>query len=448
MNSNIVAIVGRPNVGKSTLFNRLAKKRSAIVDYTEGVTRDRKYEEVEWLGKTFTLVDTGGIIIDTDDKIDKMVRYQAEIAIEEADLILFLVDARVGTTDVDIKIANILRKRQNDVMLIANKSDNEKIELEVYDFLQLGFGDAFPVAAAGGRNTGKLLDEVMNRIKPIPVSDDVEDTIKVAIVGKPNVGKSSIVNRLIGEDTAIVSEIPGTTRDSIDSVIRYKKQKITFIDTAGLRRKSKIKYGLEYFSSIRSIHSVKRSDIVILVIDSYEGITNQDQKIADLCARYYRPIIIVYNKWDLIKKDNSTTIQFEKKAREILRFVDYSPIMFVSALTNQRIHKILEMILTIDKESKNRISTSKLNKFLEKVIRKFPPSHSSGKHVKIYYCTQQAVKPPHFIFFMNNAEYMTKRYKRYLHNQLREYFKFTGVTIKLSFRSRKGEGEEDVVFDS
>jgi len=439
MKKSVVAIVGRPNVGKSTLFNRICRKRRAIVDFEEGVTRDRKYEEAEWSGNTFILVDTGGIIPKAVDKIDKAVKFQAEVAIEESDLILFLVDAKVGTTDMDMEVAKILSEHREKVMLVANKVDNEKYEMEVYDFLKLGFGDAFPIAANQGRNTGNFLDELIKKIIKVPVNEEEDGSIKIAIVGKPNVGKSSLINRIMGEQTTIVTDVPGTTRDSIDLHLNYHQTKMTFIDTAGLRKKKRIQYGVEYFSNMRTIESINRADLVLLVLDAMEEISNQDQKIASYAARNYKEIIILVNKWDLIKKDNSSVGEFVSNVKRILPFTQFAPIIFISALTGQRIQKIMNIILEVEAESKKRIPTSELNKFLEKVTAKFPPTHSSGKHTKIFYCTQVKVHPPTFIFFCNNPKLVTEHYRRYLRNQIREYFKFEGTSIKTLFRKRDKE---------
>ncbi|MDO9577797.1 MAG: ribosome biogenesis GTPase Der [Candidatus Cloacimonadales bacterium] len=441
MKKSVVAIVGRPNVGKSTLFNRICRKRSAIVDFEEGVTRDRKYEEAEWSGHHFIVVDTGGIIPKATNSIDKAVKFQAEIAIEESDFILFVVDAKTGTTDTDIKIARTLSPHRQKVMLIANKVDNEKDELEIYDFLQLGFGDAFPLAAVHGRNIGNFLDELISCIETSETSERVDDSINVAIVGKPNVGKSSLVNKLSGQDLNIVTEIPGTTRDSIDTHFKHFNTKITFIDTAGLRRKKSIKYGVEYFSTMRTIESINRADVVLLIMDAEQPISNQDQKIVSYAARNFKDIIIVYNKWDLIEKDNATVGEFVKDIRHQLKFVEFAPIVFVSALTGLRVRKILDLILEVFEESQKRISTAELNKFLEKTLSKFPPTHSSGKHTKIFFCTQVKSHPPTFVFFCNDPKLITTHYKRFLNNQLREAYKFTGASIKTFFRGRDSNDE-------
>jgi len=439
MRKYIVSIVGRPNVGKSTLFNRLCRKRSAIVDFEAGITRDRKYEDVEWNGKIFKLVDTGGIVFNSTETIDKMVQHQVMLAIEESDLILFMVDAQTGTTDIDKEIAKILYPHKDKVMLVANKADNEKYEWEVYDFLQLGFGDAIPISASQGRNTGDFLDAVIELIpgtQSIFQLDEKSSATRIAVVGKPNVGKSSIVNLLLGNPKLIVTEIPGTTRDSIDSPFRYHNKDYILIDTAGLRRKTRVNYGVEYFSTLRTIESIDRCDIVVLVLTADEEISVQDMKIASYAKRKMKEIMVVYNKWDLIEKETNTINKYLKELHFQMPFLQFAPVLFISAKTTQRIHKIMETVAKIEEESEKRISTSELNRFMETVIMHRPPTHPSGKHIKIYYITQAAVKPPTFIFFCNTPSLITENYRRYLHNQLREMFKFEGVSIKLIFKGR------------
>ncbi len=447
MLKKIVAIVGRPNVGKSTLFNRLCRKRKAIVDPESGITRDRKYEEVTWDDHVFVIVDTGGIIPYSDDSIDKQVRFQAELSIEEADFILFVVDAHTGATDIDIEIARILSAHRDKVMLVANKADNEKFELEVYDFLQLGFNDAFPISASHGRNVGNFLDELIKRMKPGKRSEVKQETdenqINIAIVGKPNVGKSSIINRLIGEDTVIVSDVPGTTRDSIDSTLNYFGKKLVLIDTAGLRRKTRIKKGVEYFSSMRTIESINRADIVLLILDASTEISHQDKKIASYAHRNYKDVLVVFNKWDLVEKDSNTVNKFSKEFARELPFLEHAPIVFSSALTGQRIRKLLEMILEVFSHSSQRIPTSKLNQFLKSAIAKYPPSHPTGKQIKFYYCTQVMVHPPTIVFFVNNAKMVSEQYRRYLHNRLREEFDFSGAAIRMFVRGKDHISERD-----
>jgi len=437
--------VGRPNVGKSTLFNRLCRKRSAIVDFEAGITRDRKYEDVEWNGKIFKLVDTGGIVFNSTETIDKMVRHQVMLAIEESDLIIFMVDAQTGTTDIDKEIAKILYPHKDNVMLIANKADNEKYEWEVYDFLQLGFGDAIPVSASQGRNTGDFLDAVIERISGTQSTlqtDAKSSATSIAVVGKPNVGKSSIVNLLLGNPKLIVTDIPGTTRDAIDSPFRYHNKDYVLIDTAGLRKKTRINYGVEYFSTLRTIEAIDRADIVILVLTAEEELSVQDIKIASYAKRRMKEIMVVYNKWDLVEKETNTINKYLKELYFQMPFLQFAPVLFISAKTSQRIHRIMETVAKIEEESEKRISTSELNRFMETVIMHRPPTHPSGRHIKIFYITQAAVKPPTFIFFCNTPALITENYRRYLHNQLREMFKFEGVSIKLIFKGRKKEEDK------
>lgn len=446
MRKYIVSILGRPNVGKSTLFNRLCRKRVAIVDFEAGVTRDRKYEDVEWGGKVFKIVDTGGIIYNSDEAMDKMIIHQALLAVEESDVIIFMVDAQVGTTDLDQAIAKILFPHRDKVLLVANKADSEKHEWEVYDFLQLGFGDAFPISASHGRNTGDFLDELIKMMPDtLDINYDAQEnkTTRIAVVGKPNVGKSSIINALLGDEKLIVTDIPGTTRDSIDTVFRYHGKEYILVDTAGLRRKTKVTYGVEYFSVMRTIEAVDRSDIVILVLAADEPISTQDLKIASYAQRKTKDLLIVYNKWDLVGKDTGTTKEFITDLHEEMSFVQFAPVIFISAKTHQRIHKLMESVAQIEEESKKRIPTSELNRFMETVIGRRPPTHPTGKHVKIFYITQVAVSPPIFIFFCNVPGLITDNYRKFLNNQLREVFKFTGVAIKLIFKGRDKEEGED-----
>lgn len=445
MRKQIVCIVGRPNVGKSTLFNRLCRKRSAIVDFEAGITRDRKYEEVEDGGKVFILVDTGGIVFDSDIPMDKIILNQALLAIEESDLILFMVDAQTGTTDLDMAIARILFPHRDKVLLAANKADNEKYEWEIFDFLQLGFGDAFPISASQGRNTSLLVEEIL---KMIPDTADIDyDKLddpftRIAVVGKPNVGKSSIVNLLIGEDKQIVTETPGTTRDSIDTFFRYHGKEYILVDTAGLRRKTKVSYGVEYFSTMRSIESVDRSDMVVLVIAADEPISQQDVKIASYAKRRMKEIMVVFNKWDLVDKDTHTTGRYLADLHREMPFLQFAPVQFISAKTHQRINRIMETLVKIEIEAQRRIPTSELNRFMETVIGRRPPTHPKGKHVKIYYLTQASIKPPTFVFFCNQANLITENYRRFLHNQIREVFAFEGVSIRLVFKGKKDPGFE------
>jgi len=408
------------------------------VDFEPGVTRDRKYEDVDWNGKVFKIVDTGGIVFDSRESIDKMIKHQALLAIEESDLILFMVDAKTGTTDVDMQIARILYPHRDKVMLVANKTDNEKDEFELYDFLQLGFGDALPIAAGGGRNIGQFLDEVLNLIPE--TADDVEEEgdkiTRIAVVGRPNVGKSSLINRLIGKDKMIVTEVAGTTRDTIDTHFRYDNKDYILVDTAGIRRKTRVNYGVEYFSVMRAIDAIDRADIVIVVLAADEKVADQDLKIAAYAKRKMKEIIIAYNKWDLPAKDNSTTGKFISELHREMPFLQYAPVLFISAKTGQRISKVMETVKLVEEESNKRIGTSDLNKFMESVVEHRPPTHPSGKHVRIYYITQAAVNPPTFVFFCNQPSLITENYRKYIHNQLREMFSFTGASLRLIFKGR------------
>jgi GTP-binding protein len=426
-------------VGKSTLFNRLCRKRVAIVDPEAGITRDRKYEDVEWNGKVFKLVDTGGIVFDSGEAMDKMIRHQAILAIDESDLIIFMVDAQTGSTDIDREIARILYPHRDKVMLVANKTDSEKFEWELYDFLQLGYGDPFPISASHGRNTGNFLDELL---KLMPDTKDAADEpaderIKIAVVGKPNVGKSSIVNLLLGQEKQIVTDVPGTTRDAIDSVFRYHGNEYILIDTAGLRRKTKVNYGVEYYSVMRTIEAVDRSDVVVIVLAADEPLSAQDVKIASYAKRRLKEVMVVFNKWDLVEKDSGSTGRFIANLHEEMPFLQYAPVLFISAKTSQRINRVMEMVVKIEEESKKRISTSELNRFMEQVVERRPPTHKTGKHVKIHYVTQAAVKPPTFVFFCNQPALVSENYRRYLQNQIRDMFSFEGVSIKLIFKGKK-----------
>ncbi|MCK9308738.1 MAG: ribosome biogenesis GTPase Der [Candidatus Cloacimonetes bacterium] len=445
MRKYIVSIVGRPNVGKSTLFNRLCRKRMAIVDFEAGITRDRKYEDVEWNGKVFKLVDTGGIIYDSTETMDKMIQHQAILAIDESDLIIFMVDAQTGTTDLDKAIAKILFPHRSKVMLVANKADSEKFEWEVYDFLQLGFSDAFPISASHGRNTGNFLDELLSLMPDTQeaYAEEKPTTTRIAVVGKPNVGKSSIVNLLLGDEKQIVTDIPGTTRDSIDTPFRYHGKEYVLIDTAGLRRKTKVNYGVEYFSSMRTIDAVDRCDIVVLVLTADEELSTQDIKIASYANRRMKEVMVVYNKWDLVDKSTGTTMEYTKELHYQMPFLQFAPVLFISAKTSQRINKIMETVLVIEEESQKRIPTGELNRFMETVVEHRPPTHPSGKHIRIYYLTQAAVKPPTFIFFCNTPNLITENYRRFIHNQIREMFKFEGVSIRLIFKGRKKDEDDE-----
>lgn len=434
----IVAIVGRPNVGKSTLFNRIAGERISIVEDTPGVTRDRIYADAEWLDHHFTLIDTGGLEPDSDDMMLKHMYSQAEIAISSADVILFVVDVRTGMTDMDMQVANILRKADKPVVLAVNKVDDlAKYGMQVYEFYSLGLGDPFGVSGGQMIGLGDLLDEVVKHF-PADKDDSAEDdSIKVAIIGKPNVGKSSLVNRILGENRVIVSDVAGTTRDAIDSEYELNGQKYVFIDTAGMRRKAKIKESIEKYSIIRAVAAVERADVCILMINAVEGITEQDTKVAGIAHEAGKAVIIAVNKWDLIEKDNHTMNKFLKDIDTEFKYLSYAPRIFISAATGQRVTKLFELITMVSENNSRRIATGMLNDVLIEAMAMNQPPAEKGKQIRIYYMTQVSVKPPTFVLFVNDTELLHFSYKRYLENQLRDAFGFVGTPIHFIARNRK-----------
>ena len=434
----IVAIVGRPNVGKSTLFNRIAGERISIVEDTPGVTRDRIYADAEWLDHHFTLIDTGGLEPDSDDMMLKHMYSQAEIAISSADVILFVVDVRTGMTDMDMQVANILRKADKPVVLAVNKVDDlAKYGMQVYEFYSLGLGDPFGVSGGQMIGLGDLLDEVVKHF-PADKDDSAEDdAIKVAIIGKPNVGKSSLVNRILGENRVIVSDVAGTTRDAIDSEYELNGQKYVFIDTAGMRRKAKIKESIEKYSIIRAVAAVERADVCILMINAVEGITEQDTKVAGIAHEAGKAVIIAVNKWDLIEKDNHTMNKFLKDIDTEFKYLSYAPRIFISAATGQRVTKLFELITMVSEKNSRRIATGMLNDVLIEAMAMNQPPAEKGKQLRIYYMTQVSVKPPTFVLFVNDTELLHFSYKRYLENQLRDAFGFVGTPIHFIARNRK-----------
>ena len=434
----IVAIVGRPNVGKSTLFNRIAGERISIVEDTPGVTRDRIYADAEWLDHHFTLIDTGGLEPDSDDMMLKHMYSQAEIAISSADVILFVVDVRTGMTDMDMQVANILRKADKPVVLAVNKVDDlAKYGMQVYEFYSLGLGDPFGVSGGQMIGLGDLLDEVVKHF-PADKDDSAEDdSIKVAIIGKPNVGKSSLVNRILGENRVIVSDVAGTTRDAIDSEYELNGQKYVFIDTAGMRRKAKIKESIEKYSIIRAVPAVERADVCILMINAVEGITEQDTKVAGIAHEAGKAVIIAVNKWDLIEKDNHTMNKFLKDIDTEFKYLSYAPRIFISAATGQRVTKLFELITMVSENNSRRIATGMLNDVLIEAMAMNQPPAEKGKQLRIYYMTQVSVKPPTFVLFVNDTELLHFSYKRYLENQLRDAFGFVGTPIHFIARNRK-----------
>lgn len=438
MSKPIVAIVGRPNVGKSTLFNVLAGQKISIVKDTPGVTRDRIYADVNWLNTNFTLIDTGGIEPDSSDVILSQMRDQAQIAMDTADVIIFLVDVRQGLVDADSKVADMLRRSKKPVVLVVNKVDNfQKMSADVYEFYNLGIGEPFPISSTSKLGIGDMLDEVVKHIFVDDQEEEEDDRPRIAIVGKPNVGKSSIINKILGEKRLIVSDIAGTTRDAVDTPVVFDGREYIFIDTAGLRRKSKIKEELERYSIIRTVSAVERADIVIVVIDAVEGITEQDAKIAGIAHERGKGIIIAVNKWDAIEKNDKTIYEYTRKIRETLAYMPYAEIMFISAETGQRMNKIFENIDVVMENQTLRIQTGILNEIMAEATAMQQPPSDKGKRLKLYYITQVSVKPPTFVIFVNDKELMHFSYTRYLENRIRDAFGFRGTSLRFITRERK-----------
>lgn len=436
MDRPVVCIVGRPNVGKSTLFNKIARSRIAITEDTPGVTRDRIYAEAEWLNKYFTLIDTGGLEPDSQEIISQNIRMQAEMAVDTADVILFVVDGIDGLTPTDREIADMLRKSGKEILLVCNKIDTSKTPDEIYEFYELGIGSPIVISAEQGFGLGDLLDEIIEHFPDNKDTDYDEELVRVAIIGKPNVGKSSLVNNVLGEERVIVTNIPGTTRDAVDTYFTYGEDRYLFIDTAGLRRKRSIYENIERYSVVRTLTAVDRSDICILIIDATEGVTEQDTKIAGYAHDNGKGIIIAVNKWDLVTKETNTYKEFENDIRRKLPFLAYAPIEFISAKTGRRINKLFETLKVVNDNNKLKIKTGVLNDIInEAVILNQPPS-DKGVRLKVYYGTQISVKPPKFLIFINNKKLLHFSYERYLENQIRQYFGFEGVSIQFEFREK------------
>lgn len=441
MSKPVVAIVGRPNVGKSTLFNALAGEMISIVKDTLGVTRDRIYADVTWLDKEFTMIDTGGIEPDSKDIILSQMREQAQIAIDTADVIIFITDVKQGLVDADSKVADMLRRSGKPVVLVVNKVDNfDKYMADVYEFYNLGIGDPVPISAASRLGLGDMLDIVAENFPEGSAQAEDDDRPRVAIVGKPNVGKSSIINKLLGENRVIVSDIAGTTRDAIDTEILHNGKEYIFIDTAGLRRKNKIKEELERYSIIRTVTAVERADVVLMVIDATEGVTEQDAKIAGIAHERGKGVIIVVNKWDAIEKNDRTMREYESDIRQVLSYMPYAEIMYVSAATGQRLNRLYDMIDMVIENQTLRIATGVLNEIMTEAVAMQQPPSDKGKRLKLYYITQVAVKPPTFVIFVNDKELMHFSYTRYLENKIREAFGFRGTSLKFFIRERKEKG--------
>lgn len=440
MSKPIVAIVGRPNVGKSTLFNQIGKKRVSIVDDMPGVTRDRIYLDAVWLDRSFTMIDTGGIEFEEDALLSSM-RRQARIAMEEADVVVFVVDGRTGSTTTDAEVAKLLRTTKKPVILAVNKMDSPKQANDVYEFYDLGLGEPIPIAAANSLNLGDLLDAIVAAFPEHEEDAGEEDEIAIAVIGRPNVGKSSLVNAILGEDRVIVSDIPGTTRDAIDTHFTKEDIKFTLIDTAGMRRKGRIEEDVERYSVMRSLRAVDRADVVLLVLNAVEGITDQDIKIAGYAHESGKGVILVVNKWDLYEKDEKSTLRFTEELRNKIAFLQYAPVLYTSALTKQRVHRVTDLVKYVADQQSMRIQTSTLNELIQDAIAVNPPPAHKGKPLKIFFMTQTGIQPPKFIVFVNDPELMHFSYLRFLENKLRETFGFEGAPIRIIPRSRNEKEE-------
>ena len=438
----IVAIIGKPNVGKSTFFNYLAGSRISIVQDTPGVTRDRIYAETNWRGRAFTLVDTGGIEPDSEDIILSQMREQANLAIAMADVIIFLTDIKQGVTAADREISLMLKKSGKPIVLVCNKADNfDKDKEEIYEFYNLGIGDPFPISAANALGIGDVLDEIYDKLPPKEQGEDEDDSIKVAVIGKPNVGKSSLINKILGENRAIVSDIAGTTRDAIDTEFENEKGKYVLIDTAGIRRKSKVKESIEKFSIMRTLLAIERADVCLMMIDALEGVTDQDAKIAGEAHEAGKGVIIVVNKWDAFEKETGTLEKYKKEIYDQLKYLSYAPIIFVSAKTGQRVNKLFDLINHVAEQNAMRISTSVLNQVINEAIAIVQPPTDKGKRLKIFYGTQASTKPPTFVIFVNNKELFHFSYERYLVNQIRKEFGLEGTPVRIIVREKRDSGD-------
>jgi GTP-binding protein len=436
MSENIVAIIGRPNVGKSTLFNRLIGSRDAIVFDTPGVTRDRKYGEAEWTGKAFTVIDTGGYVPASEDVFEKAIREQAEIAIAEADSIIFVVDALDGLTPLDKEIAKILRKSSKPVHLVANKVDSGNREVLGNEFFELGLGDPHLISALGGRQIGDFLDVLVEDLLENDPTDEEETRPRLAIIGKPNVGKSSLVNALLGVTRQVVTEIPGTTRDPIDSILKRNGKEIIIIDTAGLKKRKHTTESIEFYSAIRTLRSIDRCDVAVVLFDGKNGVDKQDIQIVESAIQRHRSCIIAVNKWDLVEKETLTSKTYEKAINELLGVYNYVPVIFISALTKQRLYRVVDLSLEVDQQQRRRIETSELNDAILPEIERYPPKSSSPKHIKIKYVSQVKTKTPMFVFFCNEPKLVQESYRRFLDHKLREHFGFSGVPLSIVFKKK------------
>lgn len=436
MSLPLVALIGRPNVGKSSLFNRFLQKRLAIVDDTPGVTRDRNYSLCEWAGRQFYLIDTGGIIPGSKSGISRMVLEQSEMAVEQADLIVFIVDCLTGLDNIDQQIAVRLLKSDKKVLLLVNKVDRELDEGEIYQFMRLGLGEPLAVSATVGLGIGEALDSIVELLPPVDETFGEDEAVRIAVIGRPNVGKSMFINRLIGEERTIVSDIPGTTRDAVDTPFEFEGRKYVLIDTAGLRRKSKVKEDIEYYTTLRTLRTIENCDVAVILLDSSEGLLFQDLKVIEDAAAARRALVLVANKWDLVEKDERTADRFTEEIRANAKTLSFIPIIYISALTGQRVIKSISYINRVYDNWHRRLPTSELNKFLEEVVQKQPPAAVRGKYIKLYYITQPAIRPPTFIFFCNYPKSLQKSYLRYLENQLRSRYDFEGIPIRIKVKKR------------
>lgn len=432
----IVAIVGRPNVGKSSLFNRFIRQKLAVVDGVSGVTRDRNFSICDWNGRDFYFVDTGGMVPGTDDYMEKLIMEQAQIATEEADLLLLVTDAQTGVTDIDARISRQLLRAKKPVILVVNKSDNDRLEMEANEFYALGFDKLFPVSAANGRGSGDLLDHIVAQFSPDEVEEVSDDIVRVAVVGRPNVGKSSFVNRLLGEERHIVSDIPGTTRDSVDSEITIDGKKYILIDTAGLRKRSKVKESIEYYTTLRTIKAIERCDVALVLLDANDGLNFQELKIIEEVAQARRGMVLAVNKWDAFEKDENSVAVYSRQLRESMPTYSYIPSIFMSALNGQRVVKAMALVDEVYAQYTKRLPTAELNAFLEEAVKRQPPPAVRGKWIKLYYITQAETAPPRFIIFSNFPKLIEEPYRRYLANRLREKFGFSGIPFEIKIKGR------------
>ncbi|PWB68646.1 ribosome biogenesis GTPase Der [candidate division GN15 bacterium] len=437
MNLPTIAIVGRPNVGKSSLFNRLLRKKVAVVHPRSGITRDRNYAVCDWNGVDFHLIDTGGIVPDSRDAMERLIADQAEFAIHEADLVLLVVDTQTGSDQTDEQIARLLFKAGKNTMVVANKADNELLESQIYEFMRLGLGDPFPVSATAGLNIGELLDEIVKRLPaPEEAAEEMESAIRVAVVGRPNVGKSSFINRLLGENRLIVSDVAGTTRDAVDTPFEFEGRKYVLVDTAGLRRRYKVSENVEFYTNLRTNRTIENCDVAVVLIDAVEGVTAQDQHILSDVLENRRGAVIAVNKWDLIEKTDKTADEYLVRVKETLAHDSFVPVVFISALTGQRVTKALAIVDRVHEQNYRKLSTSELNRFLQEVYGRRKPPARLGKFIQMKYLTQTETAPPTFVFFTSHPELVDKSYIQYLNNQLREEFGFEGVPIRLKFRRK------------